>query len=302
MREKILKSRYLIPFCYSFFFIFAFLLFFYLTLPVESLKQRIMREIEMRTPFRADITRSISVSPVFSLKIQGLKLYKAEKPVLNIDELSLSPSLISTIVSDGLKISFKARLLQGETEGTLVYNSKTKHIEKAEARLAGVNIETIPAVAFPDSDKQSPSVQGLLGGSFSFEFNPQAKGEFAFEIKRLGIKNLKISGLLLPEFSNIESTFSGKIENEITRIEELKFTGDGLDLMLSGTAPLLWEIRKGGKIDLGLQLRLTGTKLAMFKSFLVSYLAPLNDGSLGGKIGGTIHNPRLVKGAGDSQF
>lgn len=294
MREKILRSRYIIPFSYSLFFVFALLSFLYLTFPVESLKQRVMREIERRTQFRADI-KGVSVSPLFTLEIRGLRLYRLEKPLLDIDELSLSPSLISTVVSDVMRIPFKARFLGGETDGTLFYNPKAEHIERADVRLAGVNIETIPAILFSDSNKQNPSVQGLLSGRFSIEFGQQARGEFAFEINRFGVKNLKVSGLLLPEFGNIESTFNGRIENEVTRIKELRFTGDGLDLTLSGTAPLLWEIRNGGRIDLGLQLRLTGTKLAMFKSFLVSYLAPLNDGSLGGKIGGTIHNPKLVK-------
>ena len=296
MREKLLKSRYLGRSLYALFFLFAFLVSFYLTIPLEDLKERIAGEIEARTRLEAQIER-VSVYPIFSLKIHNIMLYKAEKPVLAIEELKLAPSLLGLIISDKLKLPFEARLLGGETTGTLVYNPKTKQLEEARAKLAGLNVETIPSIIPADFGKETPSFHGFLEGDFSVKFLPPADGEFAFKVSSLGIKKLRIKGLVLPDFDDIQSNLRGSIEGKITKIDELRFKGDGVDLMLTGTAPILWSIEKGGKVDLWMQLQLTGPKQEVFKKFLASYLAPQDDGSLGAKIAGTFFNPRLVKGS-----
>ena len=293
MRERIMKSKHFVPSCYSLFFVIVFLVSFYLTIPVESIRQWLISEIETRTPFKADI-KNVNVSPILSLNIHNMKLYKAEKQLLNIDELKVRPSLFS-LFSDSLNLPFKARLLGGETTGTLIYSKKTKHVEKAEAKITGVKVEKITPFIPAALGNKRLSMQGFLEGNFSIALNPEPQGEFTFGISKLGIKNLRVRGFLFPEFINMESSFKGKIENEITKIEDLKLEGDGLDLAIAGTMPLLWKVKRGGVIDLGLKLQLIGPKFAVFKRVLASYLAPQGNGILGGKIGGTIHNPRLVK-------
>jgi type II secretion system protein N len=293
MREKIMKSKHFVPSCYSLFFVIVFLVVFYLTFPVESFRQRIMSEIETRTPFKADI-KEVTVSPIFSLNIHNMKLYKAEKQLLNIDELKIRPSLFSLFFGT-LNLPFKARVLGGEMTGTFVYSKETKHIEKAEATLTVVNVGKITSFIPANSGNKRLSVQGFLKGNFSIAFNPEPQGEFAFDISKLGIKNLRVRGFLFPEFINMESSFKGKIENEVTKIEDLKLKGDGLNLVIVGTMPLLWKVKRGGVIDLGLKLQLTNPKFAVFKRVLAPYLVPQGNGILGGKIAGTFHNPKLVK-------
>jgi len=102
----------------------------------------------------------------------------------------------------------------------------------------------------------------------------------------------------LPSLGNLKSRFNGVIENKLTNIKELSVKGDGIDLQITGTAPLPWEIFKGGGIlDLGYRVEITGNDLVKYKAFLYPYLAKHRDGSLGGKIVGTIKNPRFEKGS-----
>jgi len=300
MKEKIMKSRYFVPSFYSLFFVIVFLVSFYLTFPVESIRQRIITEIETQTPLRAEI-KQVNVSPIFSLKINDLMLYKAEKQLIQIDELRIRPSALS-VFSSSLNLPFNARLLGGETTGTLVYGKKTKRMEKADVKITGVNLVEITSLIPADLGNKSPLFQGFLNGSFSIALGAQPKGEFGFDISNLGVKNLRLKGLSLPEFNNMESSLKGKIEDETTKIEDLKLEGEGLDLAVAGTMPLLWKMKRGGVVDLGLKLQLTGPKFAVFRGLLTSYLVTEANGTLGGKISGTVLNPRLVKDSRNSDI
>ncbi|MGH7890327.1 MAG: type II secretion system protein GspN, partial [Thermodesulfobacteriota bacterium] len=249
MKEKIMKSRYFVPSCYLLFSVIIFFLSFYLTLPVETIRQRIITEIETQTPLRAEI-KQVDVSPIFSLKIHNLMLYRAEKQLIQIDELKIRPSIF-TVFSSSLNLPFSARLLGGETTGTLVYGKKTRQIEKADVKITGVNLVEITSLIPADLGNKSPLFQGFLEGSFSIALGAEPKGEFGFDINNLGVKNLRLKGLLLPEFNNLESSLRGKIENEMTKIDDLKLEGEGLNLVVAGTMPLFWKMKRGGVVDLG---------------------------------------------------
>ena len=100
-----------------------------------------------------------------------------------------------------------------------------------------------------------------------------------------------------PSLSNLKSRFNGDIEDNLTNIKELSMKGNGIDIQITGTIPLLWEISKGGILDLGYRVEITDSDLAKYKTFLSPYLAKHRDGSLGGKILGTVKNPRFEKGS-----
>ncbi len=51
----------------------------------------------------------------------------------------------------------------------------------------------------------------------------------------------------------------------------------------------------GGILDLGYRVEITNKDLVKYKTFLSPYLAQYRDGSLGGKILGTVNNPRFEK-------
>jgi len=278
---------------YILFFIVAFFISFYLTFPVDSIKQRVLYEIQRTVHFSADIS-SVSVYPVSTVKLSGVRIY-TKGSFLDIRELYLKPSVFS-LVSGRLRIPFKALVLGGEVKGSFVYNPSLRKIEGLDIRFVNLNIEKLPsfissaAGSFPEF-----SASGFLSGSLHVELLPEVRGNFSFNIDRLGIQNLKVKGVVFPPFTDLESSFKGYIEDGITRVDELRFEGDEIKLALAGVMPLPWEIRKGGKIDLGFKLRLTGSKLGVLKTFLAPHLVPQGDGSLGGKIAGTIYNPKVIK-------
>lgn len=294
--KRIMESEHFAKISYSVFFLLLFVIYFYRTFPTDSLKERIIYEIESRTPYKAEIA-DISVYPIFSLKVHDLRLSKPNEAPINIEQLNLSPSVIRLIFSDRVKLPFKAYLMGGEGKGTLVYNLDTRHVEKVEARLADLNIDKVPAMITGNSNSDATQAQGTMSGEFSVELNPQPKGQFDFQIEKLGISNLVVQQFPLPGLSGLQTSFKGSIENQLTKIEKLEFKGDDLHLLLSGNAPILWKIKKGDKIDLGLKLLITGKKLAFIKTFLASHLSPQGDGSLGGKIAGTVGSPKVVKGS-----
>jgi type II secretion system protein N len=290
--KRAVESKYFIPVCYTLFFIFAFLVSLYLSFPTESFKQRIIYEIERRTPFEADI-KSVSVYPIFSLKIHDMKLYKAKELYLNIDDLKVSPSLFYLLFNK-IGLPFKAHLYGGETKGNLVYSLKTGQITRVNGSLEGVNVKGILAIALNDGNS---SIQGVLGGDFSVEFSSGPKGEIILEAKDLWIRNVKpIEGFVLPDFGKLKFNFKSHIENGVTKVEELKFKGNNLDLTLFGTMPILWEISKQGAIDLNVRLRTEGPGRGKL-GFLSAFLSPQSDGSLRGKVVGTFGSPRVVREA-----
>ncbi len=111
----------------------------------------------------------------------------------------------------------------------------------------------------------------------------------------LELNNLKVKGIKLPTLTNLTSNFNGNIANELTNIDELSILGDGIDIQIAGTAPLVWEMSQGGILDLGYRVEITNNNLVKYKAFLAPYLAQHRDGSMGGKILGTVMNPRFEK-------
>ena len=57
------------------------------------------------------------------------------------------------------------------------------------------------------------------------------------------------------------------------------------------------HLSEGGILDLGYRVEINDNDLAKYKTFLTPYLAQHRDGSLGGKILGTVMNPRFEKGS-----
>lgn len=288
------ESRYFIPVCYTFFLIFIFLATFYSSLPKDAFRQRIIYEIEKGTPYEVTI-KEIGVSPIIRIRLNGVSVYRDKEPILNIDELKLSPSLFYLIISR-LGLPYEAELYGGQVDGKIVYNLKTKEITKAEGEIEkGVNIGKVQAVPFLLGSEQA-SVQGILLGDFSIEFGDEPKGDINFTVNDLSVKGVKVKGgFPLPDLGKMQSSFKGRIENGLTKVEEMKLNGSKISVTISGTMPLLWQITKKGTIDLNVNLRAgSGVGKAM-TGLLGAFLATQRDGTLGGKIVGPISRPNIVK-------
>lgn len=292
MREKLMKMRHIKPLSYVVFFLAAFTVFIFITFPGEIIKKRIVAEIESGTPYKVDIEEA-SISPLLSIELGGVKLYKTKDRFLKIDSLSIRPSVFALILGNK-KFPFKAKLLNGEVVGSVsMAGPRTSEIE---ATVKHVAIDSIPAFLSSD-DAKLLSLGGVLDGSMHIVLEPQPKGEFQFEIDRLYMKDIKVKGLSLPSFTDLKSVVKGNIDGKRTNILAFNVTGKDVDLEITGSTPLFWEIPKGGLIDLGYRLQMKGAQMAKYKGLLAPYLATQRDGSLGGKILGTIKNPRFEKGS-----
>jgi len=293
LKERIIKSKYFIPLSYSLFFIFVFLISLIYSFPVELIEPRIVSEIETNTPYRLEID-DLSLSPVISLKAKQVKIYTDNKLFLNFNDMRVSTTLFSLFFNNK-RFPFKARFMDGYLKGDLVYNFERGQIVRAKVRLTDVNIGESSDALMAYLGMNQNDLQGLLNGNINIDLSSDTKGDFDFWVDTLNIKNIKLLGATMPGFNNLESTFKGRIEQGITRVEELRFKNKDFDLNLSGTMPLLWENSKGGKIDLMVNLKVI-SKEAKY-GLVKSLLAPQRDGTLGGKILGTIENPRVVSGA-----
>jgi type II secretion system protein N len=291
MREKLMKLRRMKPLSYVIFFLAAFIVFLFITFPGDLIKKRIVAELESSTPYKVEIEKA-SVSPLLSIRLDGVKLYKTKDRFLVIDTLSIRPSVFA-FITGSRKFPFKAELLNGEVEGSVsMAGSRAKEIE---ATVKHVTIDSLPSLLLSDGGKLF-SLGGVMDGSMHIVLQPEPKGEFQFEIDRLDMKDIKVKGMSLPSFTGLKSVVKGNIEGKRTNILALNVTGKDINLEITGTTPLFWEIPKGGLIDLGYRLEMKGAQMAKYKALLTPYLATQRDGSLGGKILGTIKNPRFEKG------
>lgn len=291
MKERFQNAKYKKPFLYILFFVAAFFVFLYTSFPKEGIKSLVVSEITQNTPYEAEIG-SASLAPPFSLKIKDLKLRSADNKVLVVDSLNVRPSIFS-LFSSSVAVPFKAELGGGEIKGKLGVNKTGDGLDEIDAEVKGVDIGTI--VSFMSNSDDALDLKGDLDGKLKIDFSPNALGEFDFTAQGLSVDNIKVKGVKLPALNGLETVFSGNIEGQKTNVEELYLKGDGIDLKVSGTAPLIWELTKGGVIDLGYRLEITGGEYAKFKGMLTPYLAQQRDGSLGGKIIGTLNNPKFEK-------
>lgn len=294
MKNKIRNHKYFKPVSYTLFFMFVFTVFLFVTFPGELIKKRIIAEIESATPFQAEI-ESVNISPSLSVKLSGVKLYKSKDRFLVLNNLSVRPSIFS-VVTDSPKFPFKAELLGGEIEGSLSFNKANGTIREIDATVTQVAIDSIPSFLNADGENAF-SLGGVLNGELFVRFDPRAKGDFEFVVEGFEVDKVQLKGFTLPGLAELTTVFRGNIDGETTKIEELNVTGEGIELQITGTAPLLWDIPGGGVLDLGYRLEMTGPKMAKYKSLLAPYLATQGDGSLGGKILGTVNNPRFEKSA-----
>jgi len=294
MKERFTNKKYFKPLSYTVFFLLAFAIFLFATFPGDIIKGRLITEIENNTPYTAEI-ESVDISPLLTVRLDGLKLYKSGDNSIFLDTVTVSPSLLS-LVTGSPKFPFEAKLLGGEASGFIVLDKENNGINEVQATLNKVSIDTLPAFLSHGANGV-PKLGGVLDGQLHVKLGSEADGDFQFTINGLNIENVKVKGFSLPGFKGLTSVFKGSVEGNTTRIEELSVNGKDIDLLITGTAPLFWEIPKGGLLDLGYRLEMKGPQMAKYKSILTPYLAAQGDGSLGGKILGTIKNPRFEKGS-----
>ncbi len=257
----------------------------------DSLKKRISLEIRDRFGLSVDIG-TVDISPLANIKIGDLRLTDegkgTEKPLL-IDEIKISPSL-SSLFSKGKKASFIAKIEEGSLEGTVDY-SGGKKLDFLEAKLDRVDIKVMESLL-----KNVEDVPGF-GGKVSGEVNVltdrkgSVKGDFRLRSDDLSLSGLKIRNFSLPDYKSLRSDIKGRINRGRTWIDNLRIESEDFDLVLAGTAPLPWKIKKG-TLDLSVNLELkTGSKMKFLKAFMKEE----EDGTISAKIKGPFRKIRFEK-------
>jgi len=294
MKDKIRNYKHIVPLSYISFFVIAFFVFLIMTFPGDIVKQRIISEIQNSAPYKVDI-KTADVSPLFNINLKGVTIHKSPNQFLELDSITIKPSIFS-VFSDSPKIPFTAKLHGGEIQGAVRVSKDNNGIQELKAEIENMKVDAIPNL-LSEGGKADILINGTLNGELFVQFDPTPRGDFSFEVNGLKLDNIKVKGMKLPSLENLTSKFNGNIEGELTNIDELSVKGDGIDLQITGTTPLIWEMSKGGILDLGYRVEITDNDLAKYKTFLSPYLAQHRDGSLGGKILGTVMNPRFEKGS-----
>jgi len=291
LKDKIKNSKYFKPLSYVVFFIIIFFFSFYYTLPTDEIRGIIISGIEMNTPFEAKLG-AVSIAPIVSVKVQDLELYRGGELYVKLEDVKMRPSLFS-LLSKYLRLPFRAKLMSGVVKGNLIYDYKTGQIVGINAKLSGIDVEKFHPIMAGYLGMTDEQLTGILHGDFSLDFSSETSGVFSLKIDNMSISNFRLIGFPIPPFKDLESIFTGKIEDGVTKVDELSFKGNDFDLNMYGSIPPLWNITKGAKIDLMINLNILSdeAKIGIVRSFL----SPKGDGTLGGKILGTFGNPKVVR-------
>ena len=292
MKERIRHFKHIVPVSYFLFFVVMFVVFLVVTFPGDIVKKRLISEIQSSTPYKVDI-KTADVSALLNINLKGVSIHKSRTQHIELDSVSIKPSLLS-LISESRKIPFTAKLHGGQVDGTLRLSKQGNKIQSLDAKIKNLRVDAIPDFLSEQGNSEI-LIHGRLNGNLSVSFTPQPEGEFDFIVEGLEVDNLKVKGMKLPSLTNLTSKINGNIANELTNIDELSIVGDGVDIQITGSAPLVWEMSHGGILDLGYRVEITNKDLVKYKTFLSPYLAHHRDGSLGGKILGTVNNPRFEK-------
>lgn len=269
-------------------FVFVFLSFFYIEFPNESLKRRVIFEIEKNTDFDAEIEK-ISIMPLLKIEISGLKLTKNEDQQIIVSKAILKPSILSLLSGD-INVEYDIKVFKGKAFGNLVILKDTNNLKSISLNIEKIDIDEIRRV-YSKSLKESVELAGLLSGNITLGENNS--GDFNFNIDDLDIIKIDINNFKF-QLMDLKSNLKGQIYKDKTLINELMFDNEDIRVKIKGATPPLWRLSKGS-IDLFYRLEVKGKKYAYLKSFL----SKDPRGNVAGKIVGSLAKPELLKNVND---
>jgi len=275
-------------------FLLFLVLFTYTGFPVESLKMRIISEIKRNSPYDIEIG-SMKFSDSLEMDFENVEIQRGNK-VLKMDNIVVKPSL-TDIISENMPVPFSANGLGGNITGTVYLSRNNRMINNFKVRIKGVDTSYIEE--FMNINSQDLDIKGKINGSVNVDIAKQgnrytAQGSYSFDSDKIDISNIKIQSFTLPGYNNLETDLKGTFDSRKTKIARLSFKNKDFQLSFFGTMPPVWQLSRGGKLDLFMNLNLYSNEAKM--SFLKTFLSPQSDGTLAAKILGTVSNPRLVKG------
>lgn len=277
----------------------AFLILFTVVkFPREEFKKSLVAKIEQSSPIPVMI-ESVDYSMPLSLNFNKVNFILKNRNRVQVDSLTVKPSIISLITSDVIKVPFNAKVYQGTIKGDIYYSKKDKTVKSFSADIDSVNSTPLPGLISNDA---SVKLAGDLDGYIKYNTensnqDDNSKAYYSITSDNLSINNIRIDQFSFNEdYKNLKLEFMGSLNDRITTIENLSFVNEDFDLRFNGRMPPPWKLKQGGRLDLNMKLNLYSNKakLALLKAFL----SPGTDGSHTGRIMGTVSSPRLVNSKG----
>lgn len=282
-----IKSLYVVVF-----FVFL-ILFLVVNFPKDEIKNRLVAQIEQRSPVPV-LIESVEYKLPFTLNFNNVNFVLKNRNRVKVDSLTIKPAFLSLLTSN-VKLPFNAKLYDGSIKGEIQYSKKNKKITGFNADIDSVNSSPLPRLV---SDDAKVRLNGNLDGYIKYDSNkseqkPDPKAFYSITSTNFSINNLQIEQLSFNEdYKNMKLEFMGSLDNRLTTIENLSFVNEDFDLRFNGKMPPPWKLKQGGRLDLNMKLNVYSSKakLALLKAFL----SQDGDGSHSGKILGTVSSPRLV--------
>lgn len=280
---------------YAVVFLLFLLFFVYSGFPVESLKMRIISEIKNNSPYDIDIG-SMQFPESAHVSFREVTV-KRGKDIVNFETILIRPGL-TDLIKDHISVPFTASGLGGDISGTISLSRNERSVKDLKVRLSGIDASLLSQMF--DMDRSKLELKGDIDGNINVDFAKNgnrytAQGSYNFTSEDFTISNIKIESFSLPGYKDLKTDLKGTFDTQKTKIDKLNFRNEDFELSFFGTMPPVWELSKGGKLDLFLNLNLYSNEAKL--GFLKAFLSPQSDGTLAAKILGTVSNPRLVKDA-----
>ena len=282
LKSKISKKSFL----YTVYIIAITGFFLYYLFPSDTLKTYLVYRLSQENP---DITVTIDrVSPVLppGINLHEVGIVYNNKALIDLDRLKIVPGILS-LFSHKTTVNFKGRVNAGTFSGRLELNGDSGGQEvKCDGRIAGIQVQAIPAVQRLPADK----ISGVLNGNFAYTNagpNRSLEGRLTLSQCRIEL-NKAVFSLKSLEFRNIAADLM--LKNDILTIKHTSAKGNQLDADLTGTIGLT------GKTPLNLTVSVTPHHLLLArieKSLPMDFLRGKKAGKapLSFKIDGTLDEP-----------
>lgn len=206
--------------------IFLFILFLFIGFPYESLKRRIIGELEAKTPFHYEIEK-VRPYPLWGLTFKNVVIYASvdskKIKVLGIERIRITGSLLPLLWR---KVSLRlwGKILGGTMEGRF-----SKRREQGELTLLGrdVNLQRIHILR----DVVGVEMAGILEGKTMFTIGggdiSKQSGSAEFVISEAILSKFPLPGIAPLRVGRIQCDIELKRGNVI--IKHLAFTGGDLE-------------------------------------------------------------------------
>lgn len=234
------------------FYLFALLVFLRLTFPYETLRQRLVTEINQSQKTRRVEIDELSGHWLWGVEAEGVRLYSLPKPtpgssasaedapsgdplVLQLDSLTVSLSLLSYVFGSTV-VHFQAEVEEGRVSGRY---KQTEALSELSVKSKELDISSIGFLADAVGLPLSGSLSGQMELSLPERKLQKAEGQLDFQITDLMVGDGKAkvrNTIALPQLA--AGQLQLKADVTAGRLDVSEFTSQGTDFEMNATGRL----------------------------------------------------------------